>query len=92
MKAIISYYRGPGNVRGSRYWATDGDGLRVSVQASDTLTSDQNHEAAVRKLCKVYGWTGSLVRGGLMRAGHQVGYVWVWRQERLKVAEEIAIQ
>lgn len=92
MKAILSYYKGPGNVRGSRYYATDGDGLRVSVQASNALNSDQNHEAAVRKFCSTRDWTGTLVRGALMRGGHQVAYVWVWRQERLAIAEELVIQ
>ena len=88
MKAIVTKYHGPGNVRGARYSATDNDGNRVSVQASDVLNSDQNHRAACRKLCLTMGWAGTLVQGALLG----VGQVFVWRQERLLVADELVIQ
>lgn len=93
MKAIITRFvpAGGSGARGSRYVATDGD-FRVYVGADDTLNSDQNHEAALRKFCKRFGYTGGLVRGGLMKSGHMEGYVWVWRQERLQTAYELAIQ
>lgn len=91
MKVILTQFHGATNTRASHYSATDGDCQRVRVEARDDFNSDQNHEAALRKLCSKLGWTGSLVRGTLMRGGRTVGYVWTWRQERLKVAYETAI-
>lgn len=78
MKAIRTWYVGPGNVRGSRVCATDGDGARVSLQWSDELNSDGNHQAAVRALCAKRGWHGALAEGHLMKGGHDWCRVWVW--------------
>lgn len=85
MKAIQTEYFGTGNVRGARYVARDGDGHRVSIQADDTLNSDQLHAKAARTLAEKMGWQGTLVKGWLKRGV----WVWVWRQSGHIIAEEI---
>ena len=87
MKAIVTKYHGPGNVRGARYSATDNDGNRVFVGADDALNTDGNHRAAVKKLCEVMGWHGALVEGFLLGTAR----VYVWRQEALTTADEVAV-
>lgn len=73
MKAIVTKYHGPGNVKGSRYSASDEDGNRVILDGNDALNSDENHDAACRALCHKMGWTGTLQRGSL-----RTGYVYVF--------------
>ena len=87
MKAIQTYYIGPGNVRGARYVARDGDGNRVAIQADDTLNSSELHAKAARTLAEKMGWSGTMVKGWLKRGV----WVWVWRQSGCNVADEIAI-
>lgn len=74
MKAIVTRFHGPGNVRGARIIASDSDGNRVQQHCDDALTADQNHEKAARALCRKMGWTGVL-NGGDLRPGQRV---WVW--------------
>ena len=64
MRAIVTKYIGPGNVRGSRVKATASAGS-VTLRWDDSLNSDQNHYAAARALETKYGWTyGRLCCGG----------------------------
>lgn len=86
LAAIVTRYVGPGNVRGSRIIAK-ANGYSVRMDYRDDLSLDQNHEEAVRKLCRRLDWTGSLVCGGLPDSTR----VWVWRQERLQTSTEIAV-
>ncbi len=74
MKAILTKYHGPGNVRGSRISATDSDGHRVSIKLESEWSMDEAHQIAARTLCAKMGWTGRLVSGGL---GHNQVHVWV---------------
>lgn len=91
MKAIITRFHGPGNVRGSRIVASDGDGNRVSVSCRDDLTFDRNHEEAARALCSKMKWEGVLLRGTLMKGGRDFGQVWVWKQGNVLTGEEIRV-
>lgn len=70
MKAIMTKYHGPGNVRGSRIIARDGDGNRITATYDDSLTSDQNHQAAAWLLCKKMNWTGAFESGWLCAGTH----------------------
>ena len=85
MKAIVTKY----HPASGRYSASDYDGNRVFVagESGHGITTEMNHERAVRKLCEVMGWQGTLISGGLLG----VGLVWVWRQEQLQTANEIAV-
>lgn len=65
MKAIQTKFHGPGNVRGSRYSATDCDGNKITISADHSLNSDKNHRAAAIALCRKMGWSGTLAQGGL---------------------------
>ena len=76
MKAITTKYVGPGNVRGARIIADDGDGNRLIVPY-DHASSTPHDDAAIA-LCRRMAWTGTLTRGTLMRGGREVGNVYVW--------------
>ena len=65
MKAIVTKFHGPTNVRGSRISATDEDGNRVIVSSDHSLSTDGKHDAAAVALCKKMKWDGVLMRGGL---------------------------
>ena len=65
MKAIVTKYHPVTYARGSRYSATDSDGNRAYSENRLEWNSEQNHDAAARKLCKKLGWKGKLVRGEL---------------------------
>lgn len=76
MKAITTKFYGPGNVKGSRYGASDEDGNKVIVPTDFSLGSAENHDAAAIALCAKMGWTGKLHRGGT-----KGGYVYVWEND-----------
>ena len=65
MKAIVTKYHGPSNVRGSRYSATAEGGNRVIISADDRVGTEENHTFAALELCKRLDWKGELVPGGL---------------------------
>lgn len=71
MKAIVTKFHGPGNIRGARISATDGD-TRISIPY-DYSGHDSSHDQAAIALCKKLNWTGTLVRGGT-----KTGNVYVW--------------
>jgi hypothetical protein len=48
VKAIVTKFHGPGNVRGSRYSASDLDGNRVICSTNFALGSEGNHDRAAR--------------------------------------------
>jgi hypothetical protein len=73
MKAISTKYIGPGNVRGSRFKATDGDGNSITVSYNYALNADKNHMMAAVALAEKMGWTGTLIQGSTKE-----GYVHVW--------------
>jgi len=73
MKAILTKYFGPGNVRGSRIKADDGDGNTVMVPYNHALNGEGNHRAAAEALCNKMDWNGRLVGGGLKH-----GMAWVF--------------
>lgn len=66
MKAILTRYVGPSNVRGSRIIATaeGGDRPHRLTVPYDHSSSDPHADAAVA-LCRKLGWTGELIGGGL---------------------------
>lgn len=71
MKAIIVKYFGPGNVRSSRYKATDSDRNSVILSADDRLSHEGNCDAAAIVLCEKMNWLEhDLVRGGLPNGDH----------------------
>ena len=78
MIAIITKWVPCSNVRGARYIADNGDGCRGILSSDDALNAEQNHEAAVRKLCSKMGWHGTLAKGYLHQGGKMAGRVWVW--------------
>lgn len=67
MKAIETKYHGPGNVRGARISASDGDGHRVSIPYPHHLSREETHVAAVKAFCRKMRWSGSLMRGELKK-------------------------
>jgi hypothetical protein len=84
MKAITTRFFGPGNVRGSRYKASDEDGNSVTVSTDFALNSDGNQDRAALALCEKMGWTGNLYRGGLKR-----GNVYVFGPGRSETAQVV---
>lgn len=71
MKAITTKYFGPGNVRGSKIIASDGDHNRIQLSWDDSKDSDENHKAAAQALCRKLNWKGRLSMGWLKdRAVH----------------------
>lgn len=83
MKAIETKYHGPGNVRGSRFIASDLDGNRVVCSADDRLNSDDNHKAAAVALCRKMKWSGKL-QGGFLKGC----MVWTFEDDRYQVTVE----
>ncbi len=67
MKAIETKYFGPGNVRGSRIKASDGDNS-IFVSYDPELSDDDNHIEAAKALCHKLNWRGMMVTGGLKRS------------------------
>ena len=65
MKAIVTKYHGPSNVRGTRYSATAEGGNRVIISSDDRLGFEANHSSAALELCKRLNWRGELVSGCL---------------------------
>ena len=65
MKAIVTKYHGPGNVRGARISASDSDGNRVTVPYHHELSGEAVHRVAAEALCRKMGWTGRMASGGL---------------------------
>jgi hypothetical protein len=77
MQAIITKYHGPGNVKGSRFIATSGSGLRVVVSYDYALDVEENHRAAAQALCDKLSWKGKFVSGGT-----KDGYAHVFIEEQ----------
>jgi len=72
--AIETRYLGPTNFRGSRYKAGTESGRRITIEAADNLSAEENHRAAAVALCEKMGWTdGDLIEGGTPK-----GYVYVF--------------
>lgn len=63
MKAILTKYMGPGNVRGSRIKAYDCDGNSVTIPYPHQLRSEDGHKKAAQSLCDKMKWTGELIGG-----------------------------
>lgn len=78
MKAIITQYHGPGNVRGARISAFDGDN-RIYIPYPHELAGGQEaaHRAAAQALCDKLGWKGTFITGGLKN-----GFVHVFEEIR----------
>ena len=75
MQSIVTSYHGPRNTRGSRVIARANAGS-VVVEWDDALSSDGNHQAAAKSLCRKMGWHGQLLQGAL--PGTPVKQVFVW--------------
>lgn len=93
MKAIRTWYIGPGYSRGMRMVATDGDGCRVTLHYRHDLNIEGNHLEAVKALCAKRGWHGELVEGFVMKAGRVDCRVWVWLEfgQGQRLAQRITI-
>lgn len=76
MKAIVTKYHGPTNVRGSRIIAREEDGASVRRSYDHAYTSTENHRRAAEELANKLGWTGRLVQGSI-----KGGYVHVFDTE-----------
>ena len=67
MKAIETHYVGPGNVRGARIIADDGDGNRLILSYPYELSGEACHRKAAEALRDRMGWTGRLIGGATKR-------------------------
>ncbi len=63
-QAIETRYLGPTNHRGARVKATAQAGS-VTIAWDDALDTDENHDAAARKLASKLDWAGKWIGGGL---------------------------
>jgi hypothetical protein len=72
VKAIITKYHGPGNIRGARISAFDCDN-RIYISYPHELDSEAAHRAAAQALCDKLKWPWTFVTGGLKN-----GYVHVF--------------
>jgi hypothetical protein len=73
MKAIFTTAHGAHRLR-----ATDGDGNTVIVDRAAELNLEAQHDAAALALCARMNWTGTLVKGHVLRAEANIGRVYVW--------------
>lgn len=76
MKTITTKYYSPGNVRGARIVARDGDN-QFRFSYNDALNYEQNHASAAQKFCDRLNWRGRMI-GGQIKNGT---YVWVFDSE-----------
>lgn len=67
MKAIQTTYKN------GAYHATDHDGNRVRSEVDHRLSSDGNHEMAMRRFCAKMKWRGNLIVNDL-----GASKVWSW--------------
>lgn len=65
MTTIITRFVGATNYKGSRIIADAGLKRRITV-SFDHASSNPHRDAAIA-LCQKFGWTGSLVEGGMER-------------------------
>jgi hypothetical protein len=65
MKAILTRYHGPSNVKGARISASDSDKNRVVLSWDHALDSAENHARAAKTLCEKMNWRGEMIGGGL---------------------------
>lgn len=65
MKAILTRYHGPTNVKGSRVSAQAEKGQRIIIPVDHALGIDTNHMLAARGLRTKMGWSGKLIGGTL---------------------------
>lgn len=65
MKAILTRFHGPSNVKGSRISAQAEKGQRVTIPVDPALNIDANHMLAARVLRTKMGWSGKLIGGTL---------------------------
>ena len=65
MKAILTRYHGPSNVRGARISASDSDKNRVSISYPHELNTDKAHALAAKTLCEKMNWRGEMIGGRL---------------------------
>lgn len=63
-QAILTRYRGPTNVRGSRILVSCPGG-RMRVNYDHAMNSNDNHKAAAYAMALKMGWVGSMVGGTL---------------------------
>lgn len=76
MKAIVTKYHGPTNMRGSRITASDEDGNRITISYPYELSGENVHRKAAQALCDKMKWTGKLTAGSLKN-----GYVFVFAHD-----------
>lgn len=63
MKAILTRYHGPSNVKGARISATAGKN-RVFISYPHELSGDEPHRMAAYALRDKMNWKGELIGGG----------------------------
>ena len=63
MRAIVTKYIGPSNVKGPRVKAIEIYGKYVMSSWRDEWDTDRNHREACRDLCQRLGWKGHMVTG-----------------------------
>ena len=85
MQAIKTRYCGPTDTKGSRIRASC-EGGTVYVSYGHTLNSEDNHYAAVKKLCDKLGWDAARFFGGNLDSGKYMAWVPVftydWEQRQ----------
>jgi hypothetical protein len=69
MKAILTKYFGPSNVRGSRVKAYDMDGNQITISYDDSEGRDNAHLKAANALLAKMGWTDLYLVGGAIKGG-----------------------
>jgi hypothetical protein len=85
MKAIITQFFGPGNVRGSRMVAHDGDGNRISLSIEPEWTIETAHDQAAIALCRKMKWAGPMMSGWATVGGKRMKiYTFVDDMNRLE--------
>lgn len=65
MKAIVTKYLGPTNVKASRVKAYAEGGHSIVLQWDDGLSQGRNHADAAEALARKMKWSGCYVMGGL---------------------------
>jgi hypothetical protein len=65
MKAIITKYHGPSNMKGS-YISAKAEGVKaIKVPFDYSLDDYARHEKAALELCTKYNWGNSILGGGI---------------------------
>lgn len=71
-QSITTKYLAPTNQKGGRIKATTTSGISITISWNHAQSIDENHESAMRELCKDLNWSGLFIS-----ANTRDGILWI---------------